>query len=68
MGDGEFMKDKRTMIKVFNDTDKPLIIRTPPTAHKLEPRKMCAVFIDGNKVFFKIWNDNTIMFRKEGGE
>jgi len=66
-------KTNKTTILVFNDTDKELIVRiniagAMPTVAKVQPRKQIAVFMKSNKIFFKIWNDNVIMFQDRGGE
>ena len=53
----------KTRIIVFNDTKEELVIRLPPTATKLEPKKMKAIFLPTNDVFFKIWDGNVIMFQ-----
>ena len=65
---------KRTLsVRILNDTTKPLTIRLAPpnTTPDLKPRvieplKMAAVFLEGNKVFLKVWNDNVILLCEDG--
>jgi len=54
--------DKTTTIVILNDTNKPLTVRLPPTAHIIQPNKMAFININNKEIFFKIWEDNTILF------
>lgn len=56
----------KTRIRVLNDTSKDLVIRRPPTSHKIQPQKMMLEFVEGNEVFLKVWDGNMILLSKDG--
>lgn len=61
-------EEKRTEIIVLNDTSKDLVVRRPPTSHKIAPKKMTVEFVKGNRVFLKIWDDNVILLSEKPEE
>ena len=55
----------KTRIRVLNDTSTELVIRRPPTSHKIQPQKMMLEFVEGNEVFLKIWDGNVMLLSKD---
>ena len=55
----------KTKIRILNDTSKELLIRRPPTSHKVQPQKMMLEFVEGNEVFLKIWDGNVVLLSKD---
>ena len=57
--------EPKTRIRVLNDTSKELVIRRPPTAHKVQPQKMMLEFVEGNEALLKIWDGNVVLLSKD---
>lgn len=61
--------EKKTVaIRVLNDTGRLLTVRLlpPNTSPSLKPKniaplKMTVVYVEGNKVFLKVWDNNTLL-------
>jgi len=56
---------KKIRIRILNDTSKELIVRRPPTSHKIKPQKMTLEFVDGDEILLKIWDNNIILISKD---
>ena len=66
-------KKQTVAIRVLNDTGKELTVRLlPPNTTPdlkpcvIQPLKMAAVFVKNNKVFLKVWDNNTILLCEDG--
>jgi hypothetical protein len=64
------LREKSVTVRVFNDTDEPLKVKIvsglKPALVTVQPQKQIAVFMRSNILFFKIWNNNMVMFKEVG--